>query len=63
MTVEKIKELSRRLLEEDDSRLSPFATPNSKAIRRRELKDRDFRGEFAGRQATEIVSTNADTNG
>ena len=47
MTVEKIKELSRRLLEEDDSRLSPFATPNSRAGRRRELKDRDFRGEFA----------------
>ena len=47
MTVDKIKDLSRRLLEEDDSRLSPFATPNSRAGRRRELKDRDFRGEFA----------------
>lgn len=40
-------DLSRGQLDEDDSRLSKYATPHSAARRRRPIGDRDFRSEFA----------------
>ncbi len=43
----KLQQLSRKLLREQDSRLSQFATPHSRARRARPLEDADFRGDFA----------------
>jgi len=43
----KLKELGLALRDEEDSRLSPFATPHAAAVRRRNIGDSDFRGEFA----------------
>lgn len=47
MPVKKLKAISSRLLAEEDSRLSPFATPHSAARRKRPTEDKDFRSEFA----------------
>jgi len=47
MVVKNLQELSRRFLAEEDSRLSPFATPHSRARRARPIGDSDYRSEFA----------------
>lgn len=47
MSQDKLIELSRKILAEEDSRLSGFATPHSAATRKRPTGDDDFRSEFA----------------
>ena len=47
MPVKKLKAISSRILSEEDSRLSPFATPHSAARRKFPSGDEDFRSEFA----------------
>lgn len=47
MAHEKLMELSRQILIDRDSRLSPFATPHAAAVRTRPLEDEDFRSPFA----------------
>jgi dGTPase len=47
MPVKKLKAISSRILSEEDSRLSPFATPHSAARRKFSTEDKDFRSEFA----------------
>lgn len=43
----KLKKISSLILAEEDSRLSPFATPHSAARRKFHTADKDFRSEFA----------------
>ncbi len=47
MPREKLKELSREILDQEDRGLSPFATPHAAAHRRQPIEGVDFRGEFA----------------
>jgi len=47
MTFKKLREINLRLLAEEDSSLSPFATPHSAARRKFSTEDKDFRSEFA----------------
>ena len=47
MSLDKLKELSREILAEEDRQLSEFATPHNSASRKKPTGDEDFRSEFA----------------